>query len=208
MGETALLLVEGRDDVCVVSELLERHHIPERFRVEERGGISRLLGGLAVALKGSELTRLGIVVDANADLEGRWAQICTILQDSGKVKMPKHPESQGTIVQVERPEGVKTVGIWLMPDNTLPGMLEHFVSFLIPENDCLWPRAQESVERIPETERRFHSQHLIKAYVHTWLAWQKDPGTPMGQAINNRYLEADSKQAQRFIAWVRRLFES
>ncbi len=207
MTETSLLLVEGQDDACVLCELFERHGIPETFQVEERGGLDKLLQGLPVELKRSNLARLGIVVDANADLEARWARLSAILQQGGGVQVPGHPDSRGTIVQVERPERMLPVGVWLMPDNSAPGMLEHFVSLLIPQDDRLWPRAQQSVDQIPEAERLFRTQHSIKAHVRTWLAWQEEPGIPMGTAIKAGWLQADSAQVRRFLAWIRRLFD-
>lgn len=98
------------------------------------------------------------------------------------------------------------VGVWLMPDNTVAGMLEHFISFLVPADDALWAKAQECVQRIPEPERRFPPNHSIKAQVHTWLAWQEEPGKPMGQAITKRYLDAEAHDAQRFMSWIRQLY--
>ena len=46
----------------------------------------------------------------------------------------------------------------------------------------------------------------MKAHVHTWLAWQKEPGKPMGQAITKRYLDANAPHAQQLIVWIRKLF--
>ncbi len=93
-----------------------------------------------------------------------------------------------------------------MPNNKLPGMLEDFVALLIPSEDLLWARALESVNNIPSEQRRFTITHLSKAYIHTWLAWQEEPGTPLGSAITKRYFNPDAPQAAIFIAWVRRLY--
>ncbi len=73
MRSTAnLLLVEGKDDEHVFNHLLMHHDIPEIFQIKNKGGIANLLGTLDVELAASELERLGIVVDANLDIEGRW----------------------------------------------------------------------------------------------------------------------------------------
>ncbi|GAC1468243.1 MAG: hypothetical protein PVS3B1_23760 [Ktedonobacteraceae bacterium] len=42
--------------------------------------------------------------------------------------------------------------------------------------------------------------------LHTWLAWQEEPGTPMGQAITKRYVDASSPHALPLISWFRRVF--
>jgi hypothetical protein len=43
--------------------------------------------------------------------------------------------------------------------------------------------------------------------IHTWLAWQKRPGIPMGLAITAHYLDASAPAAQLFVRWIRRLFD-
>jgi hypothetical protein len=43
------------------------------------------------------------------------------------------------------------------------------------------------------------------AHIHTWLAWQADPGTPMGLAITKKYLDANAPSAANFLRWVDRL---
>lgn len=94
-----------------------------------------------------------------------------------------------------------------MPDNTVPGMIEHLMSLLRPDNDVLWPIAENVVQTVADTECRFPSTQMAKAYIHTWLAWQKEPGKPMGQAITAHYLNADASHAQQLIAWIRKLFD-
>ncbi len=48
---------------------------------------------------------------------------------------------------------------------------------------------------------------ISKALIHTWLAWQRKPGRPMGIAITARYLDPTAPHAQQLINWLRRLFE-
>lgn len=93
-----------------------------------------------------------------------------------------------------------------MPDNRLPGMLEHFIEFLVPPADRLMARAKSAVAEIPIEDRAFIPAHQIKAEVHTWLAWQEQPGLPFGSAITARLLDGDCLAAQGFVAWLRRLF--
>jgi hypothetical protein len=98
------------------------------------------------------------------------------------------------------------VGFWLMPENTIPGMLENFVQLLVPEGDSLWTLANDSLQRIPKQEQRFIDAHRVKAHIHTWLAWQEEPGMPMGLAITKRYFKGDAPEAQKLIAWIQQLF--
>jgi hypothetical protein len=62
------------------------------------------------------------------------------------------------------------------------------------------------VDEIPVEERRFAAVHSVKALIHTWLAWQDDPGTPLGQAITKRYFDADAPHVDQLLAWLTRLF--
>jgi len=207
MADNNLLLVEGKDDLHVLYALLQHHQVPERFEVKNKEGIDNLLNTLPTELKSSDLDNLGIVVDANTSLAGRWASLRDILLRAGDVNVPENPEPNGTMVVLQRPDRAIRVGIWLMPDNQLPGMLENFIEFLVPAGDGLWPRAGVCVEQLPEQERRFRPDHRAKANVHTWLAWQEDPGTPLGQAITKRYLDAGAPHAHLLIDWIRRLFD-
>jgi len=206
MAETCLLLVEGKNDNIVLSTLFEYHQIPQ-FKVKDKGGIDALLKDLPLELSDTELERLGIVIDADVDLDARWTALRGILVRSGGVNVPAAPNPDGTIFTVERPDRTLVVGVWMMPDNTLPGMLENFIGFLVPPGDALWPRAGECVAQIPDSERRFPRGRQSKAHVHTWLAWQEEPGAPLGQAITKRYLDAEAEHARRLIGCVRRLFD-
>lgn len=93
-----------------------------------------------------------------------------------------------------------------MPDNTIPGMLEHFVGFLVPSNDKLWKVAEDILEDVITLDPRFPKQHKMKAQIHTWLAWQEEPGKPLGQSITKRYFDPSAPHAQQFINWLRELF--
>jgi hypothetical protein len=47
----------------------------------------------------------------------------------------------------------------------------------------------------------------MKAQLHTWLAWQDEPGTQLGLAVKRRYLQGDAPLAADFVHWLKRLFE-
>lgn len=202
MDATNLLIAEDSDIEHVVYNLCEHYQLPEQFKVKNKGSVSTVLKELTIELKSPTIKRLGVVIDADDDLPQRWQSIIDRLHNFGYRNVPVTPDISGTIiVEPGRPK----LGIWLMPNNQLAGMVEHFAAFLIPQGDSLWPRAQRIVQEIPDDSRRFN--HLIKAQVHTWLAWQEDPGRPIGTAITNRYLDANAPYAQQFVSWLRRLFD-
>ena len=202
--EPRLLLVEGVDDKHVVWAFLQGHEFEPHFVVVDEGGYETLMKRLRVRLKpGTDLERLGIIVDADADLASRWASVKLVLEKAGYSGLPARPDRAGTVVPHEF---LPRLGIWIMPDNTLPGMLEDFLAMLVPPGDTLLDRAKLSLSQIPAGERRFADQHYCKALIHTWLAWQDDPGTPLGQAITKRYFETENAPATEFLGWLTRLF--
>lgn len=202
MASQNILLVEGPNDKHVFWSLLQYHQLPQTFEIEDKGGIERVKETMEVRLKrGLPVTeRLGVVIDADVDLAARWDSLRSILATSGYLNIPTIPHSNGTvIVQEDKP----TVGIWLMPDNKLPGVLEDFVSFLVPQGDLLWANAKKCVKQAAKLNPRFNQS---KAHIHTWLAWQDEPGKPLGQAITARYLDASSPNATQLMEWLRQLF--
>jgi hypothetical protein len=198
------IVTEGKNDAYVFYHLFAHHSVPEGvvdFRAYD--GIERLLEALPNQLRESELERIGIVVDANSKLEDRWRAVCHRLALAGYKNVPSLPVAEGTIIEESL---LPIAGIWLMPNNQLPGMLEDFVGFLVPQGDPLWNRAGECLNGIPAEHRRFYDVNRSKAHIHTWLAWQDEPGTPLGSAITKRYLDADAAHAKLLMDWVRRLF--
>ncbi len=197
------LLVEGSNDKHVFWSLLAYHKIPETFRVKAKEGIEVLIKDLDVELDYPGLTRLGIVVDADSYLQERWNALRNMLIRYGYTTVPLQPASDGTIIQEE---GRPVVGIWLMPDNKLPGMLEDFLHFLVPAGDGLWTLAEEVTQKVETRQCRFRPTYRSKAKIYTWLAWQGEPGKPLGQAITARYLDAEAPHAQKLVGWLRQLF--
>jgi len=209
------LLVEGADDVFVFVALFEEYGIPlakrmtpqeGKISISDGGGVDNIKKQVRVLLKQQDddfvLQQLGIIIDADLNIDARWQSLRDILLQSGYTTIPNTPDPDGTIIeQIGRPR----IGIWLMPDNRLPGMLEDFVRFLIAPNDKLRDLAIHTVDAIPTAERLFSNTQ--KAYIHTWLAWQKEPGKPIGQAISLRFLDAQVSEVQILIKWIKRLFD-
>ncbi|MCI0697092.1 hypothetical protein L0337_34440 [candidate division KSB1 bacterium] len=99
MADKNVLLVEGKDDRYVLHHLFLHHHIQENFVIKENEGVERLLESLPIQLKSSELERMGVVLDANADLAGRWDSLRNIALRSGYNNVSEFPDSFGTIIK-------------------------------------------------------------------------------------------------------------
>lgn len=203
------LLVEGKNDRHVIWALCEQHQIPETFSVEvplvEDGqGINAVLAEIPVRLKQPNLLTLGIVIDADSHLSARWQAVIQRLKEYGYEEIPKVPPAEGWVY---KPQNLPNIGVWLMPDNQLPGMLENFVARLIAEDDLLIVKAESILQDIEQTGlNRYTLIQHPKALIHTWLAWQQTPGMPMGQAITAQVLNYNSQLAIIFVEWLKRLF--
>jgi hypothetical protein len=198
------LLVEGRDDQFVLFSLFEYYQIPDKsIDVRPQEGIDGVLQTLEAALAaGSPSNILGVLVDADSSPNNRWQAIKDRLTKASYNNIPANLNSAGTIIMQP---GKPTVGVWLMPNNTLPGMLENFVSSLIPdrENDPLWKLSENCVQEAIKLSLEIPQ---AKAHIHTYLAWQKEPGSPLGLSITKKYLDPGALPAHQFINWLRQLY--
>lgn len=148
------LLVEGKNDRHVIWALYQQYQLPETFSVEvpqEEGteGVEALLNGLPERLKAENLRTLGIVVDADRNLSARWQSIKDKLSSIGYRDIPQSPPPEGWVCTPSDPY-LPRVGVWLMPNNQLPGMLEDFVAYLIPPGDTLYPRAESILQELEQ----------------------------------------------------------
>lgn len=195
------LLVEGKDDEIVLKKLIDHHFskdISTKISIQNFGGIDDLLTSIPVQLKASDIKSLGIVVDADTSLEARWQSIKDRLLHAGYSNVPNAPHSSGTILFGDM---LPNVGIWVMPNNRLQGSLEDFVSFLVPQDDDLWLYAIECLSKITVKD-------YSKSLIHTWLAWQDQPGKPFGQAITMKYLDPDADYSVCLSRWIKTMLEA
>lgn len=205
-----VMLLEGQNDLHVVRHILELHKESIGFEpgtvfYRDMKGFPELIKGIDNAVDSYE--RVGIVLDGNADPQDRWAQVAGQLASAG-VGVPKSPDPAGTVTTDER--RVPRVGVWLMPDNQSVGELENFIYEMIPksgpDSDRVWPLAQSFISGIPDEHRKFEKEKELKAEVHAWLATRKKPGL-MGMAIAAGDLDTKVELCQRFVNWMRRVYE-
>ena len=201
-----LLWVEGKDDSAVTQSLCASHDLPRVFMVQAQSGVDELLATFFTVLRAPGMERFGLVVDANGDARARWDSIRHTLESEGYEDVPTQLEPAGMIVHgtPHRP----VFGAWIMPNNAESGAIEDFAAELVPGGDALWNYATEAIDGIPEAHLRFPTVRRAKAQIHTWLAWQESPGSPMGQAITKGDLDARAPLAEVFVAWLRRLMVS
>lgn len=206
MASKRVLMVEGTDDEHVVKHICGKRQLGTIETIHPYGGKDPLLESIGTRLKESDISALGLILDADTDLQARWQAVTDRLNTSGYNNIPGIPSHEGTVIAPPLNSLLPKVGIWLMPDNRLPGILEDFLLFLVPNGDALLDHANHAIDSIPAGRRRFDDLKKSKARIHTWLAWQEEPGKPFGQAITARYLDPNLPAADAFSRWLQRTF--
>ncbi|MBN1286751.1 MAG: hypothetical protein JXB47_15235 [Anaerolineae bacterium] len=210
---TAELLVEGPDDRHIIEALRTQYRVDKTFQITvptTRKGASGIeairRNGVTSRLMQSGMRALGVVIDADDVLHDRWEMVCNQLRRAGYQDLPAQPVPEGFVTA---PPDKPRAGIWLMPNNRLPGgMIEDFVAaIIIPAGDRLAQEANNSLDVLEQKKiNLYKAVHRPKAFIHTWLAWQEEPGQRMGTATTAHVLKHDKPLAQSFVDWLNRLF--
>ena len=206
-----ILIVEGVDDKHSVIGLM-RHHAdwPEArdlwpVWVEIGGSVEEILEDryLTTEIKASNAHIVGVMLDADAHMEGRYqrvVQICSTLFPDLPAAMPE----SGLITENN---DAKRFGLWIMPDNRSPGDLESFLRYLVPdEEQAFWQLSIKCVGEAVSSGARCRQPHIPKAILYTWLAWHDPPGQSPGLALTRSVLNIRSKSAEPFIKWLKALY--
>lgn len=203
------LLVEGKNDMHVVYALCKYFQVPENFDVVDCGSKEGVLAQLKLRLKDPLKNKvIGVVLDADTNINNSWASIESVLKqtsnyDSSKIVL----NAGGSLIHAINGDE-SSVGVWLMPDNKVNGMLEDFILCLAPVTDVLMHKAEETLVVLEKDKiHRYKDVHRSKAKIHTFLAWNDEPGLPMGSAITARVLDPSLGSAKIFVDWLERCFE-
>lgn len=154
------LLVEGATEERLIPELVEAQGTAWTGSavgttvpfIDDFGGVDNILkaGTISAEFKASGLRRLGIIVDANGDMAGRWQAI----RRQCESELPDMADLPDQIPETgfarERQNG-SWFGVWIMPDNRASGALEEFLLALVPNTgEALLAHAERSVDRARE----------------------------------------------------------
>lgn len=224
-GSTNVLLVEGNSEAELIEVLASRlrcapwtHFEPEPMVTRERVGSKEPAQLLRAKLNLGRAQRVGVVVDADEDAAAKWAKLLPVLLEFGCEALPAHPPTGGWVgdLRLLGSEPCR-VGIWILPDNASPGILEDFALDMVPATDPLKPLAIEAVatarSRVPEKDAtgarlRFKDRHEAKARLRTWYAWQHSAqASPRFRQIAEA-LPEPRPAILGFEAWLHNLFVS
>lgn len=208
MAGSKILMLEGTDDRHTVMHICRSYGIPNRIEIQTYGNVEQVLASIEVrlleAVEGGDV--VGVMVDADESAQNRWQAIRQRILAAGYADVPEQLPADGVIVEPPADTILPRAGVWIMPDNRAPGILEDFLRFMVPTNSALFQYAEASVDGIPPAERRFRDVDRPKALMHTWLAWQETPGRPFGTAITAQFLDPAVPETAAFAGWLRSLF--
>ncbi len=195
------LLVEGKDDFHVLSNLFDKYSVTESFEIKNEEG-DNIFQSIPIYLK-ADISTIGIVIDADEDIHKKWKKLRKIFSEN-KYDVPENICKEGVIIKKNE---LPTIGIWIMPDNNVNGMLEDFMRYLVPQDDLLMSYVEKTLTNLEsDNVNKYKSVHQSKAKIHTWLAWQDPPGIPMGLAIKRNIFDTDNELCMKFITWINELF--
>lgn len=206
------LFVEGKEDERVIPRVMEANGIRWGetrdewvVEIQECDGFENMVkqGLIEIELKAPGLEAFGIIADANTDAKQRWKSLRSRCLRS----FPELPDTfPATGLIHENDVGLK-LGIWLMPDNQSRGMMETFLTYLVPEeNDPVLKHAAAARDAARTLGAPYKRAHEDKAKIYTWLAWQDPPGRQLHNAVMERILDPCSEHAANFVGWFRSLF--
>lgn len=210
-----VLLVEGATEVRLIPFLMEANGVawPDdkanaSVQIRDKDGFQNIVDRAVIEAEIRETSRriTGIILDADQTFAERWINIRNCC-------LPYFPELPDETI----PDGLivsnsdnQRLGIWIMPDNQSHGMLEAFLLQLVPggEADPLLIYARQSCQHAKANlHAPYKDTHIRKAEIHTWLAWQDEPGRQLHQAVSEMILNPKSPTAEPFVRWFRELFE-
>lgn len=214
-----VLWVEGKSDMFAIAELMQANGItwPESRRetppvlISDRDSYRNIAKPSLIRnqLKSSNLTNFGIIVDADQDFASRWQS----LRNACLQSIPDIPTELPTTgllhTHAITSERQIKFGIWIMPDNIQQGMLETFLAYLLRDKDKkLWGYAQNVVQVARnEYDAEIKDAHIDKANIHTWLAWQDEPGLQLHTAVQKKVFDPQHPRAQEFVTWFKQLYD-
>lgn len=210
------LIVEGEQDKRVIPELMEANGVnwtkgKEPVDIQSYGSDGFIdHKKISARLKASGLTHLGLIIDADENPKDRWQSIrnaCLKVEGIQKSidNFPEIMPETGLIINMINHQ---KFGVWMMPDNQNRGMLETFLAYMIKdESEPLWLYAQEVVTEAKIKGAEFIDEHIDKAYIYSWLAWQKPPGRQLHNAIQEEILNPQHPKAQVFVKWFKDLYD-
>lgn len=206
-----ILLVEGKNDMHVINKLIDvgEKSLSGTFNIKDCESNSGVIKQFELLLMNSKIhAAIGVILDADENAQARMDAIKhRLLSTNAYNKDDIVLKNDGLVLHSTDESRYPKIGVWIMPNNKLPGMLEDFLLQMVSDDDLLLTKSEEVLQTLEqEGINRYTKAHRPKAKIHTYLAWQREPGKPLSQAIKSEILNPESESSKIFLAWLQRLF--
>jgi hypothetical protein len=177
-----------------------------------------LQGEEAKNLQGEEVETLALILDTDTkkdkdneiNIKSRLQQIAYRLRTYPNYKRRFNKINPNGLI-IPQEEELPRIGLWLMPNNTDKGMLEDFLMEMVdyPDNEgaCIKLAKDCVTDAVNEKCASFRKPHFSKAVIHTYLAWQDEPGDALALSITQGKLNSNAPIARKFLTWLTTVFE-
>jgi hypothetical protein len=168
-----LLAGEGQDEVFFFEALLAHLQISD-VQVEQyagKGYLAKYLRELPLRPGYQNVVAIGITRDADGNVAQTFQSVGGLLGNAG---LPT-PAAAGQVTA-----GPPRVGVFLMPDNQRPGMLEDLCLDAV-QSDGAISCVTDYFKCVDQRAKR-QPNNMAKARVHAWLASQLEPDRRLGEA--------------------------
>ncbi len=212
-----ILIVEGEADRGFFEALCHTLQLGVSVKVapprllggthNSKQGVFNILGAYLPQLNDGAVSRLAIVVDADAAEHGQGFvrtlhRVEEIVSEYG-FAAPTTTISGGCLFP--HPDGLNPFGLWIMPNHAGDGILEHWLSECVSQEQiALFHQAQACVDALQT--RLFKPLRRAKVDIATWLAWQAKPGEGLYHCIEAGLLDETAQQHQALVSWLRAVF--
>jgi hypothetical protein len=212
--ETKFLLAEGIRDANFLEALCRKFGIknvtvkpPSTLGAQGDGwgNTIRLAETLARQMVDGQVGRLAITTDADhTDFNDRgYKQVSSGYREMLRTLGYARPPIQiGTGAVYAHDDGLPSIGVWIMPNNTSDGMIEDFILNAVAAESAAWlEKARQTVASLdrPLFDRQRHDS---KAIVSTWLAWQRMPGKQIVSTVGDGLIDLETTQIQNLRQWL------
>lgn len=170
-----LLLVEGKDEVNLISSLIRHCLGPEsNIQVIPAGGKDKFPGSLQAIRSGAQtrptFQSIGVVRDADDNPDGAFKSVCYHLREVGYEPSALHGDFS---------DATPSVGVFIVPDGVECGALETICRRSVEDTEashCV----DQYLECLEEREA-IQSSNLDKSFAHAYLAAMNNPMARVGE---------------------------
>lgn len=183
-----LLAVEGNDEKSFFKELFKYMGMDAIVQVLDVAGKDNFKKEMPLLKKATgfnDLEAIGIIRDADDSFENAFKSVINVLEKIEDLKVPKKPG--------EFSQGNPKVGVFIMPDNSHPGMLEDLCLETVKDTEEM-KCVKQFLDCAKQLENPPKEKDIPKAQVQTFLAVMPDVPNSVGRGAQKKLWNFDAAE--------------